>query len=73
MFSVSSPDHAATELDLFVEIPFDFASVFARAERKEVVPGVAATFVGLLNLIAMKRAAGRPQDLTDVARLESLR
>src|SRR5262245_28077628 len=28
VFSAASPDHAATELDLFVENPFDFENVY---------------------------------------------
>jgi len=73
VFSVFSPDHAATEIDLFVEPPFDFGAVYARARRFEVGPGAVATFVGLADLIEMKRRVGRPQDLQDVAGLESLR
>jgi len=72
VFSAFSPEHPATEIDLFVEMPFDFEVVYARAERKEVAPGLEATFVGLSDLIAMKRSAGRPQDLQDVESLESL-
>jgi len=70
VFSASSPEHPATELDLFVETPFDFDAAYRGAERKEVAPGVSATFVGLGDLIAMKRAAGRPQDLQDIEHLE---
>jgi len=72
VFSASSPEHQATEVDLFVEMPFDFEQVYARAEKKEVAPGLEATFVGLADLIEMKRAAGRPQDIQDVENLESL-
>ncbi|MBI5710941.1 MAG: hypothetical protein HZC42_11665 [Candidatus Eisenbacteria bacterium] len=71
VFSVFSREHPATEIDLFVEIPFDFARVYASAARFEVAPGIAATFVSLADLIEMKRKAGRPQDLQDVAELES--
>jgi len=73
VFSVSSPEHPATEIDLFVEVPFDFERAFARAARFELSPGLEGTFVGLADLIAMKRAAGRPQDLLDAEALESLR
>ena len=72
VFSVFSKEHAATEIDVFVEAPFDFESAYANAERLDVAPEVSATFVGLSDLIAMKRRAGRPQDLQDVAELESL-
>jgi hypothetical protein len=72
VFSVYSAKHRATEIDLFVEIPFDFERVYARAERFEVAPGLEGTFIGLSDLIEMKRKAGRPQDLQDVEGLESL-
>src|SRR5438552_16171321 len=72
VFSVHSPEHPATEVDLFVELPFDFERAYARAARFEIAPGLEATFVGLRDLIAMKRAAGRPQDLQDIEGLESL-
>lgn len=72
VFSVHSPEHPATEVDLFVEAPFDFDQAFTRARRAVVAPGVEGLFVGYDDLIAMKRKAARPQDLEDVARLESL-
>jgi hypothetical protein len=72
VFSVFSREHPATEIDLFVEIPFDFDQAYARAVRFEVAPRVEATFVSLTDLIEMKRKAGRAQDLLDVEALESL-
>ncbi len=71
VFSVFSDQHPATEIDLFVESPFDFERVYADADRFEVASGVEATFVSRADLIAMKRKAGRPQDLKDVAELEA--
>jgi len=73
VFSLSSPDHPATELDLFVEAPLDFAAAFTRARHAAVAPEVEATFVGYDDLIALKRKADRPQDRVDIERLESLR
>ena len=72
VFSTFSGEHRATELDLFVESPFDFETAYAKAVRFDVAPGVEATFVGLGDLLEMKRRAGRPQDISDVAGLESL-
>lgn len=71
VFSLFSRQHPATELDLFVEPPFDFDRAYADSSRMEVAPGVAATFVGRADLIEMKRRAGRPQDLEDIAGLEA--
>jgi hypothetical protein len=72
VFSASSPAHPATEIDLFLEPPVPFDEAYARARRLEIAPGVVATFVGLADLLAMKRAVGRPHDLQDVAALEAL-
>jgi hypothetical protein len=72
VFSLHSPEHLATEVDLFVELPFDFAAAWREAKRLEIAPGVTAAFVGLRDLLAMKRRAGRPQDLEDAARLKQL-
>ncbi len=73
VFSLSSDRHPATEVDVFVEAPFDFDAVHARRATMEVADGLQAPFVGALDLIDMKRRAGRPQDLQDVERLESLK
>jgi hypothetical protein len=72
VFSAFSPDHPATELDLFLEPPFDFEEVHARARRLDVAPGTTATFIGATDLLEMKRRVGRPQDLHDVEALRSL-
>lgn len=72
VFSLHSPEHPATEVDLFVEPPFDFDSAWRDAKRFEIAPGVTASFVGRSDLVAMKRRAGRAQDLEDAARLEEL-
>jgi predicted nucleotidyltransferase len=72
VFSLHSAEHAATEIDLFLEPPFGFARAYAAAVSFEVAPGVAGTFVRLEDLVAMKRRAGRPQDLDDVKRLIEL-
>ncbi len=59
------------EVDLFVEEPFDFDKAW---ERRVDMPlsGTSAHVVCLEDLLALKRAAGRPRDLDDVAVLESL-
>ena len=54
-----------------LECPFDFEAAYGQALRRES-GGVPMTFVGLNVLLALKRGAGRPQDLVDVAQLEAL-
>jgi hypothetical protein len=72
VFSLFSADHSATELDLFVEVPLDFEQAYRAAARMEVAPGVVATFVGLAELMRLKRQAGRAQDLLDIEKLQLL-
>ncbi len=72
VFTVASPAHPATEIDLFLECPLDFERAHAEALRLELCPGRIATFVSRPDLIALKRRAGRPHDLQDIAGLESL-
>jgi hypothetical protein len=72
VFSLHSPQHALTEVDLFVELPLDFETAYGRALHKEVAPGVSATFIGLQDLRRLKQRAGRPQDLLDIEKLNAL-
>lgn len=73
VFSLHSPDHPATEVDLFVEPPLDFEQAYATSAPLEVAEGVQATFLSLDDLVSVKRDAGRAQDLKDVDRLLSIR
>lgn len=59
-------------VDLFVREPFDFDAVYARAARAQL-DTTTATVIALEDLVALKRAAGRPQDLADIDALERLR
>lgn len=73
VFSLHSPQHPATEVDLFLEPPLDVAAALGRAARMEIAPGLEVPFAGLEDLLAMKRRAGRPVDLDDVEKLEAHR
>ncbi|MGH6804735.1 MAG: hypothetical protein ACREC3_15425 [Methyloceanibacter sp.] len=68
-FSLYSPAHTATEVDLFVDCPLDFERAYASALRLDIAPDVPATFVGYDDLVALKRQARRPQDLLDLEQL----
>ncbi|MDD5308708.1 MAG: hypothetical protein PHU25_15430 [Deltaproteobacteria bacterium] len=73
VFSLWSPQHAATEVDLFVRQPFeDFDKAYAAASRFEIAPGVTMTVVGLDDLFRLKVEAGRPRDAEDIERLQRL-
>jgi hypothetical protein len=71
VFSLFSPDHPATEIDLFVDPPIDFERAWTAAARMEVAPGVEAIVLGRADLIEMKRRAGRPVDIEDARHLEA--
>lgn len=72
VFSIHSPSHPSTEIDLFLASPIDFEQAHARAARLEIAPGQRATFVSLPDLLEMKRLSGRPRDLEDIAFFESM-
>lgn len=59
-----------TPLDVFVYEPFDFSVEYAAAFRVELLKGVEVPVVRLKTLLAMKKEAGRPQDLADIAMLD---
>ena len=65
--------HRRTPVAVFVYEPFDFAREYASATWEEVIRGMKAPIVQYKTLIEMKKTAGRPQDLVDIADLEELR
>lgn len=73
VFSIRSDVHSGTEVDLFAESPFDFEAAYSRCSRFDVSEGIVATVLGLSDLINMKRKAGRPLDMIDLAALEAQR
>lgn len=68
-----SDEHRRTPIDIFVYEPFPFREEIARASFLEMSPGVLAPVVSLPTLLAMKRVAGRSQDLIDIEELERMR
>lgn len=71
VFQMLNPNRQSTRLDIFVEEPFLFADQYAAANWEEI-EGVRSPVVQYAELIRLKRASGRPQDLTDVEQLESI-
>jgi len=72
VFSTHSPQHPATEIDLFLEPPVDFESAWRRSVSMDLAPGGRARFVSLADLRAMKRASDRPVDRLDLEALARL-
>lgn len=50
-----------------------FQEAYAQSESVEVAPGISCRILNLDALIAAKRAAGRPKDVTGVHHLEAIR
>jgi hypothetical protein len=71
VFSLWSPQAPSLEVDLFVDEPFDFDDAYGRALRVPL-QSTHATVIARDDLIAMKRALGRPLDQEDAIALEEL-
>ena len=71
VFSLWSPNHPATEIDLFVEEPFPFVDAYRRATRADL-DGIPVTVASIPDLIDLKHRASRPKDLEDIRALEAL-
>ena len=71
VFSLWSDRYPGLEVDLFVSEPLDFDAAYARAVRVQLT-STFATVVSLEDLVALKRAAGRPVDLADIQALQAL-
>ena len=73
VFSLISPQHQRTDVDLFVDDPIGFERAYADSIRVEVAPNVDGVFVALDDLFILKTQASRPRDLEDINQLRKLR
>lgn len=67
-----SDQHPQTPLDIFIFEPFEFENELKKSDLRESGPGLQARIVSLDTLLAMKRSAGRPQDIADIDELNLL-
>lgn len=72
VLSFNDPQRIAREVDVFVAYPMDFERLVAAAVPVQVGEQVIPV-ASIDDLLAMKRASGRPQDLADADALERLR
>lgn len=72
VFTLHDPDRPGREVDLFAEPPLPFEDLWRHADRVALA-GIHVPIASIDDLITMKRAVGRPQDLADIAALEELR
>lgn len=72
VLSLASPEVPLTEVDLFAAEPFPFEPAYRRALTVSI-GSTRVTAASFEDLVALKRMAGRPKDLADVAALEAIR
>ena len=72
VLSFQSDRHRETPVDVFVTEPFDFSEEYRLAMTEEIAPGAPVRILRLESLLRLKREAGRPQDLADIAELRLL-
>lgn len=71
VFSMHDPRRPLVEVDLFVESPIAFEDLLTRSEWI-TIGDRRVRVASITDLLAMKRAAGRPKDHEDIAALEAI-
>jgi hypothetical protein len=71
VFTMIDPTSPLRQVDLFVEPPLPFDELWRRSEILDL-GGYTVRVAAIEDLIAMKRNAGRPQDLIDIEALERI-
>ncbi|MEK7858640.1 MAG: nucleotidyl transferase AbiEii/AbiGii toxin family protein [Elusimicrobiota bacterium] len=72
VFTLYAPGNPLLVVDLFVRDPVPFEGLWARAEKIDL-GGLVVRVASIDDLIAMKEAVGRPQDVLDIEALEALK
>ncbi|MEO8553007.1 MAG: nucleotidyl transferase AbiEii/AbiGii toxin family protein [Kofleriaceae bacterium] len=70
-FTFVLPGHPLSDIDVLIDSPISFAELASRAERVDA-GGLRLLIASATDLIQMKLAAGRDQDLADVDALRRL-
>lgn len=71
VFSLWSPHEPLLEVDVFVSHPLPFDQLWQRSQPV-MVNQVSIRIASIPDLIALKRLAGRPEDLQDIEALEAI-
>ena len=71
-FALRSPDLAGVTLDVLLFPPIEFSGMAQRSMVLEV-SGTPVRIVAIDDLIALKRAVGRPIDLADIEHLQRIK
>ena len=72
VFQLFSDEHMETPIDVFVTMPFDFEVQWSRADWRPLLGEAKAPVVALDELLAMKVAVAREQDLIDISKLRKI-
>ena len=72
VFSMVDASDPLRAVDVFVDEPIPFEDLYERAIGVDL-GGITVRVASIQDLITLKRAAGRPQDDTDIAALEEIR
>lgn len=72
VFTLIAPAGDLVEVDVFATEPFPFDEMYAAA-KVVALADRSVHIASLDHLIAMKRVAGRPQDIADIEALEAIR
>lgn len=67
--SLISNTPAIPTVDIVIHHPLDFQQAFTRAMQRDI-SGTPVMLASIEDMIAMKKAAGRAQDLSDITHLE---
>jgi hypothetical protein len=73
VLNLYSDQHPQTSIDVFVAEPFDFDSVYQKAEVQYLDNGTGLRYVDLATLLNMKQEAGRDKGLIDIEQLHMIR
>ena len=71
VFTVYDDENPFFLIDIFVEIPFDFETVYEKRKKIEFEDTVIPV-VPIVDLIAMKEKSARPQDKADIFYLKKI-
>jgi hypothetical protein len=71
-FALRTPELAGVTIDVLLFPPVDFAGMMARAVEFDVA-GTAIKVVSIDDLIALKKAVGRPIDISDIEHLQRIK